>query len=371
MLQDVRDRLARGVTTVDAVVDRLALRALRGRPGWHTAVLPYVGHGTSTCAHLRARVLLRRAPEADGRSYRRDGLRGVLADLRRGIAPYLSVEVASEAVLVEVAGRELQAVSGADGYVGADVDLPGTQPGWHPVRWRLASDPGRMAEGRLLVVDPAARLAVVSDIDDTVVHTGLTQVIEALRTSLLTPEHERRAVLGASDLYRGLVAGDGGRAPVFYVSTGAWNLHGVMERFLERHEFPAGPLLMTDWGPGRDWLFRESSLVFKSRSILGLIADHPHLSWVLVGDSGQHDPEAYALVVREQADRVRAVFVREVPPHPPGRAQRVREIAAELANSGVPMLLVRDNVEAAEHAADLGLIDAETVARVRSAFGGR
>jgi phosphatidate phosphatase APP1 len=145
-----------------------------------------------------------------------------------------------------------------------------------------------------MIVDPEARLGVVSDIDDTILHTGLTRLREALRTTLLVAEEERLPIPGAAELYTGLVSGDHGRAPVFYVSTGAWNLHTMLERFLARHKFPAGPMLMTDWGPGGAWLFREDSIAFKSRTIIALIDAHPHLRWVLLGDSGQHDPEAYA-----------------------------------------------------------------------------
>jgi phosphatidate phosphatase APP1 len=216
-----------------------------------------------------------------------------------------------------------------------------------------------------MVVDPQAHLGIVSDIDDTVLHTGLTRLREALRTTLLVAEEQRLPIPGAAAFYAGLVAGDEGRAPVFYVSTGAWNLHTMLERFLTRHRFPSGPMLMTDWGPGGAWLFREDSIAFKSRTILALVDLHPQLRWVLIGDSGQHDPEAYAAVARARPGRLRAIYIREVPPQTPARARRVRELAGELANQGVPMLLVSDSAVAADHAGSLGLLDDLSVARVR------
>jgi phosphatidate phosphatase APP1 len=139
----------------------------------------------------------------------------------------------------------------------------------------------------------------------------------------------------------------------------------MLERFLARHQFPAGPMLMTDWGPGGAWLFREDSIAFKSRTILDLIDQHPQLRWVLFGDSGQHDPEAYTAVARARPTRLRAIYIREVPPQTPARARRVRELAGELANQGVPMLLVSDSAVAADHAGSLGLLDDLSVARVR------
>ena len=82
--------------------------------------------------------------------------------------------------------------------------------------------------------------------------------------------------------------------------------------------------MLTDWGPTPRWLFREDSARFKARTIISLMSEHPALEWVLIGDSGQHDPEAYAAVVRSRPDRVRAIYIRDVPPHSLLRSARVQ-----------------------------------------------
>jgi len=349
--------LATAVSRAEHEVDRRIGAALQSRPGWAATVVPYVGHGTTSRVYVRGRVVVRR---------RTPGSRsGPAAVLLTGLGHYLSAEVAGEPVTITVADQSVRVVSDPEGYVDATLEVGDLTPGWHPVVFRLAES--TEVQGSLLVVDPAARLGLVSDIDDTIIHTGLTRLVEAVRTSLLVAEEAREPIPGAADLYRELVAGDGGRAPVLYVSTGAWNMHQVIERFLCRHGFPPGPMLMTDWGPGGSWLFREGSVAFKSRTIIGLIDEHPQLRWVLVGDSGQHDPEAYAAVVRARPGRVEAVYVREVPPETPMRAHRVRELADEVATLGTPMLLIRNSAEAAEHAHQLGLLTAEQAVRVRAA----
>jgi len=339
-LAQVRRRLAGSLSAAEQRLDDTVAAALRGRPGWEIAVVPYVGSGTTARAHLRGRVVLRRAARERG---------GVLAtSLRR----YLTVEVRGAQVTVQVGAGRAEAVSGNEGYV--DVLIDGDlAPGWHDVGWTVA---GNVVGGRLLVVDPTATLGLVSDIDDTVIHTGLTRAYEAVRNTLLVHDEDRLPIAGAAELYQALVAGDGGRAPVFYVSTGAWNLHEPMEQFLARHGFPAGPLVMTDWGPGVGWLFREGSVEFKSRIVLELMQEHPKLRWVLVGDSGQHDPEAYAAVARARPDRVVAIYIREVLPESLTRASAVRAIADELGELGVPMLLVRDSQTAERHARSMGLL---------------
>lgn len=231
----------------------------------------------------------------------------------------------------------------------------------------ITREPSYSIHGRLLVVDPEARLGIVSDIDDTIIHTGLTRLVSAIRTTLLVPEHTRKEIAGASEFYRALVAHAAGRAQVFYVSTGAWNLHPVLERFLVRHDFPEGPLLMTDWGPSGGWLFREASVAFKTRVITELFEEHPQLKWILIGDSGQDDSRAYAAVARAHPARLHAVYIHDVPHKSPMRADRVRQLSTELVDAGVGMLLVSDSAAAADAAHASGLIDDESRIRVRQA----
>jgi phosphatidate phosphatase APP1 len=228
-LPSVRRRLAGWLSRAEQTLDDRVADVLRRRRGWQLDVVPYVGSGTTTRAHLRARVVLRSSSDSSGDSFGA----GVLAtSLRR----YLAVEVRGENVTIEVGGQRTQARSEWEGYVESRIDVELT-PGWHDVTWTVA---GSSTPGRLLVVDPRATLGLVSDIDDTVIHTGLTRAVRG------GPQHAARRgagplpIPGAADLYSRLVAGDAGRAPVFYVSTGAWNLHEPMEQFLERHHFPPG-----------------------------------------------------------------------------------------------------------------------------------
>ena len=343
----MRATLLRWVYRLEEKVDRRVSALVRHRLGWRPTVVPYISYGTPSSVHVRGRVLLSR-PEARPRPRR---------SLLPGLGHFLSVELAGEQVRVEVAGRVHDTVASADGYVEATFDTPALQPGWHVITFVVSAQPDAPVKGRLLVVDPAARLGVVSDVDDTIIHTGLTRLVDAVRTTLLIPEHARKEIAGASQLYRALCAGTAGPTQVFYVSTGAWNLHPVIERFLARHGFPEGPVLMTDWGPSTGWLFRESSLTYKARVIQALVEEYPALTWVLIGDSGQDDPEAYAAVARARPDRLHAIYIRDVAPETNARGERVRRLAAELAAVGVPMLLVPDIAAAAADAHARGLID--------------
>ena len=66
--------------------------------------------------------------------------------------------------------------------------------------------------------------------------------------TFMRSEGARRPVPGMATMYRELLA-EHPDAPVIYLSTGAWNTAPLLTRFLRRNGFPAGPMLLTDWGP--------------------------------------------------------------------------------------------------------------------------
>ncbi len=359
MQQMTSNRWIERAMGAERAVERRVGEFLRDRPDWQVEVAPYTGHGTTTRCHLLGRVLVRRREPS-----RRDG---PIGSLLTTFSRYATVDLPAVPVSVEVAGHVEHVVSGPEGYLEATVELPDVAVGWHVVTYRAAD--GEPVDGPLLVVDPQARLGVISDLDDTVIHTGLTNTLTALHTTLLVADEARAPIAGAAELYQGLATGAGGQSPVVYVSAGAWNLYQMLVGFLERTGFPPGPLLLTDWGPSQRWLFREDSVQFKTRTIRALLEEHPQVSWVLVGDSGQHDAEAYAEVARQHPGRVRAVYIRDVAPATPQRTARVTKLANEISALGVPMLLVPDSAAAAEHAQSVDLVDAATVRRVQAAVG--
>ena len=86
---------------------------------------------------------------------------------------------------------------------------------------------------------------------------------------------------------------------------------------------------------------------------------------MLLGDSGQRDPEIYAQVVREQPGGVLAIYIRNVTScH---RAAAIAQLAAEVAEAGSSLILAHDSSAMAVHAADRGLITPAAMENVRAA----
>jgi phosphatidate phosphatase APP1 len=101
-------------------------------------------------------------------------------------------------------------------------------------------------------------------------------------------------------------------------------------------------------------MLMASHEVHKVGHIERVLAYYAELPFVLIGDSGQHDPEIYLRVVKAHPGRIRAAFIRDVTPDV--RDQAVARISEETAAAGSEMLYIRDSDEAMRHALRLGLI---------------
>jgi phosphatidate phosphatase APP1 len=94
-----------------------------------------------------------------------------------------------------------------------------------------------------------------------------------------------------------------------------------------------------------------------------LLETYPSLPFILIGDSGEADPEIYLKATQSYPGRIAAIYIRDVAPEARDRA--IPAIAEQVRAAGSEMLLVRDTVEAAIHAASRGFIRPDTLLDIR------
>ena len=275
------------------------LAAILRRRGWSTRILVYPGYGSVTSVRVLGRVLLARREDDD-----RDA-----EATQRGWRAFVTAQVAGVPVTITLGNRELRTTSDRGGYLDVVIDDHGLEPGWHQVR--IQAD-GAEESGSVLVVTAEPTIGLVSDIDDTVISTSLPRPLLAAWNTFVLSESARRPVPGMAELYQQLLAGHP-QAPTCYVSTGAWNTAPTLARFLGRHGFPDGPLLLTDWGPTNTGWFR-SGPEHKWACLRRLVEELPNVTWILVGDDGQNDPVIYDGFAREHPDKVLAIGLRQLTP---------------------------------------------------------
>jgi phosphatidate phosphatase APP1 len=281
-------------------------RARRARKrGQLSTVVPYAGYGAPSWARVLGRVVLAKEPRPGSRAERKYRKR---EESVRGWRSFTSVPIGDIDVEIEIEGVT-HIVSPDRGGVIDTVIPVDLKPGWHTVTMR-AVDSGGVSNAPIFIVDPSSRFGVISDIDDTVMVTALPRPFLAAWNTFVLDEHARVPTPGMAVLLERL-ASSAPDTPVIYLSTGAWNVAPTLTRFLSRNLFPAGPLLLTDWGPTHDRLFR-SGREHKRISLLRLAEEFPELRWLLVGDDGQHDEQLYGEFVSAHPENVAAIAIRQL-----------------------------------------------------------
>lgn len=278
------------------------------RRGREVTIVPYAGYGRPDWVRVMCRVVLARPDPRQSRAAK-----------LRGWRSFATVPVRRARVVIEAAGRTQEARTDRAGFIDHVVDVSKgaaeqseemLTPGWTTVR--LSVEGAQPVEAPVRIVDPSVRFGLISDVDDTVMVTALPRPLLAAWNTFVLDEHARMAVPGMAVLYERLANAHPG-APVFYLSTGAWNVAPTLTRFLSRHLYPAGPLLLTNWGPTNDRWFRNGR-EHKQATLARLADEFPDVRWLLVGDDGQHDEEIYAEFAAAHPEHVAAVAIRRLSP---------------------------------------------------------
>ncbi len=359
--------LARLTARVENRVDG-ALGKLRG-PRAARQIAAYRGFGTAHEVFASGRILANAPPDASNEA---DPWWRNLQNAYRRLE---SDEMPGVVVRVSLAGTQRDAVSDEEGFFRTWLKLSNPLPPrlWHQGLMQIVVDGTVRVEQPFHVLTPTAdvRFGIISDLDDTVVHTRATSPVHVARGILFGNARTRLPFHGVAAFYRALHAGSaaGGTAaaagvvpptgdgvnPIFYVSSSPWNIYDLLTDFLEHRGIPLGPLMLRDWGITEQEILPTSHATHKRAAIRQIMDTYPDMPFILIGDSGQQDPEIYRDVVRDQGERILAVYIRNVSPNPL-RKKSIEELATEVQKAGSTLLLADDTLTCAKHAAEKGWI---------------
>lgn len=209
--------------------------------------------------------------------------------------------------------------------------------------------------GEMLIPETDISFGVASDIDDTILHTGLVSTLKwrVLYNTFLKTAKSRVPLEGAADFYHMLHRGKSGKQsnPIFYVSHSPWNMYQYLEFFLKRNNFPKGPILLREFG---SFLNRKdkSEKPQKQKEILNILKTYSSLKLILIGDSGEHDADIYLEIAEAFPDRILAIYLRSVKHKK--KMLRVKGLYENYKTT--PVLLVEKSEDAIEHARQNGFI---------------
>ncbi len=334
-------------------------------------IVAYRGYGDKHRLYLKGRVLEDKGetPASVQDTFWKD-----LLNMYRRLE---SDEVPGARLQIRYQGREFEVVADEEGYFEAQIETPHPQPPgelWARPQVRLLSPLSHKqsqpveTQGEIYVPPATVRFGVISDIDDTVVRSETTHLLRMARNVFLGNARTRLPFPGVPAFYQALFQGPAGGAlnPLFYVSSSPWNLYDLLAQFFQLHQIPVGPVLfLRDWGVTDNELLPVAHRQHKVGIIRQLLDFYRELPFILIGDSGQEDPEIYAEMAQQYPGRILAIYIREVS-RVQKRLDALRALAQKLAGLGSPLVVAEDTLALAEHAAAQGWITPEALGRVRA-----
>jgi len=363
-----KSKIQRLVGEIDDVSDNLRAKLRRISDfDEDLTIVPYLGYGTADRFLLSGRVLEDKgAIASSGEDSRWENLQNMY---RR----FATDEISGARVRARFQTVEREVVTDKEGYFNLELntaEAAGSDAIFQEIELELiepTNENGQTARavGRVLVPPATAKFGVISDLDDTVIVTNVTNRLKMFLTVALLNEHTRLPFKGVAAFYQALQNGASGAEnnPIFYVSSSPWNLYSPLTEFLRIHNVPLGALFLKDFG--NHTVFSPGDHQnHKLNSIELILNTYPYLPFVLIGDSGEQDPEIYREIVRKYPQRIRAIYIRSIA----SKAKRlaaIDKLIAEVSETGCQLVLAPDTVYAAVHAAGEKLISIDDLPLIR------
>ncbi|MCC7084451.1 MAG: DUF2183 domain-containing protein [Pirellulales bacterium] len=245
---------------------------------------------------------------------------------RSRMAPFLVDNERGKKISIQIGERQLvTGVSNENGHFETSVTLPAPEVDRlrsHGTASRLSTKgpfaqlvfeavmpfgDTRHFKGEVILIPPTG-VSVISDIDDTIKITGVGKGKKLIENTLFKPFEP---VPGMAEVYRRW-ADDG--AAFHYVTASPWQLYEPLRSFCGSKFFPAGTwdMKLFRWKDSTAFDLLKSAEHYKPAIIERILADFPKRTFVLVGDSGERDPEIYGAIARKHPRQLERILIRSV-----------------------------------------------------------
>lgn len=318
-------------------------------------IIPFGGYANDEMIHAQARVL-----EDEGIVHTEED--SFIKNIYNSYKRFESDEQHAAKVKVTWGNQSIFLLSDKEGYIYLDrphgLNLSPNDMSWIPITYELIQKDKVIYKTTTSVMKPSesTEYAVVSDLDDTVLHTGVTSFLKwkLLINSFIKHSHSRMPLEGARKFYQLLHKGSSGYAinPFFYLSNSPWNLYEYLYAFLQKYDFPRGTLMLRDMGLSlrRKKSFMEGN---KYRKIVHILDTYPTIPFILIGDAAEIDTDIYLKIARNYPGRILTIYIRSVKRKK--NIMRVEKLIEEY--SDIEVVLLKESTEAVNHAREKGYIE--------------
>jgi phosphatidate phosphatase APP1 len=243
-----------------------------------------------------------------------------------------------------------------DGFFRAEwTSTKETEAGWHDIKVRVPGEE-QIGEGKIYIPH-STQYAFISDIDDTIMVSYSATVWKRMKELLFKNARSRIIFPSVAKHYEMLAKSNtipGEPNPFFYVSSSEWNLYDYLRDVFQTNDLPNGAFLLNQVKQWFElWKTGKTKHSGKLLRVLRIMEVFPIQKFVLFGDNTQADPEIYAKLTEKYANRIHAIYIRNV--HEP-HAVKTQELMNILGKKGIHALQFKHSDEAIAHSKAIGLI---------------
>lgn len=280
-------------------------------------IATYRGFGRPDYLFLQGRVLVKKR-------LRNSPINTVLQNLINSYRRFESDEIPNAVLRVDIENHQFELITDQEGYFTLSTSLNPPlllldEEPWQNVKVTLLQTPWTddlEIETTTSVLFPpqGARLGIITDLDDTVIETGVASPLKwrAFYNTLFKSIHRRKVFDEVAAFLRALRRGmdDDGFSPLFYLSNSPRNIYDLVMSYLQLHSMPKAPVLLRDIG--FPYKISQKYQNHKMESIIRIFDTYSEKQFILIGDNAEKDPYIYHEIDQRYPGRVAAIYIRDV-----------------------------------------------------------
>ncbi len=235
----------------------------------------------------------------------------IFVNLRRKLGQIFNDERKNVNVTLQVEEQTFQTQSDDEGYFEFALTFPPhTLKPHQPIELYLTKEPQVKSTCRAYILSDQKQTGIISDFDDTVIVSNVTNKLKLAYELLLKNYKQREVVDGMAERYKKILEKSPDK-PLFFITGSPKQFNEAIHKFLDYHHFPKRTLITKKiHGDDAYSVFKQHS--YKSEQIETILKLYPQIEWVLFGDSGEQDREIYLDIAKKYPGQIKEIYIRDV-----------------------------------------------------------
>jgi len=223
---------------------------------------------------------------------------------------FINKELKNSLISLRISNKIFKSQTDNEGYFSFSLDLPKELKHNKKAIIYLTNNPKVNKFTKSFLPTKRVELGIISDVDDTVLLSGVTHKTKMIKELFFKNYKQRVAIADMAKYYTKILSKTKNKT-IFFISGSPNQLHNSIEKFLNYNGFPKH-ILITKKIHGKESysLFKQQN--YKLKQIEKLIKIYPNIKWLLYGDSGEKDREIYLKLAQKYSKNIKAIYIRDV-----------------------------------------------------------